>query len=49
MYWNMGWKTICNDGWDELDATVVCRQLNYLSTSVQVKGITAFLYSMDWI
>ena len=38
MYWNSRWRTLCNNGWDELDAKVVCRQLNYLSTSVQVNG-----------
>ena len=38
MYQNSEWRTICNDGWDVNDAIVVCRQLNYLSTSIQVKG-----------
>lgn len=38
IYFNSEWRKICNDGWDEADARVVCRQLNYLSTSVQVKG-----------
>lgn len=40
MYWNSEWRSICDDGWDESDAKVVCRQLSYLSTSVQVKGMT---------
>ena len=39
MYRNSEWRTICNDGWEEVDATVVCRQLNYLSISLQIKGI----------
>ena len=39
IYRNSKWTWICSDGWDEIDAKVVCRQLNYLSTSLQVKGI----------
>ena len=47
IYWNLEWKSICSDGWDELDAMVVCRQMKYLPTSVQIYGTTLQLL-MPW-
>ena len=39
IYLNSQWRSVCYDGWDEVNAKVVCRQISYLSTSVEIKGI----------
>ena len=43
--WNSEWRSICADGWNENDVIVVCRQLNYLSTSVEVEGMLVLYYT----
>ena len=41
VYYNYRWGTVCNDGWDDTDAGVVCRQLGFGSSGRAI-GLSHF-------
>ena len=45
---NNNYRAICNDFWDQLDAQVVCLQLNKTGCELLAQSVLMCLIDIDW-
>ena len=41
--WNHQWKAVCDDEWDQAEASTVCRELGYLTSNREYFSVNLFV------